>query len=268
MKNYKKFEVGLDEYEQIKRVQLQNGSDVREHSHGSRKKLFVLNKLVAAHAHTSNLDLGDLNQKQFVSFLGTFNKHLYAKFLKQPELYNLDITFSGIAREKNAGFWHSLKKGTYFYNVDLSSAYWQIAHKLGYISTKFFEDYQNVDSYKQAKRYCISFLARTNKTMFRMPNAEYEIHCDNSVLQKVYDNIRNELYNCVQKSIFNVSDWLEYNIDGVTVMSDNLDAVCEEFKGMGLAFKITECRKVSETEYTYGSKLRVFTNKNQNTEVI
>ena len=101
-----------------------------------------------------------------------------------------------------------------------------------------------------------------------MPNAEYEIHCDNSVLQKVYDNIRNELYNCVQKSIFNVSDWLEYNIDGVTVMSDNLDAVCEEFKGMGLAFKITECRKVSETEYTYGSKLRVFTNKNQNTEVI
>ena len=97
---------------------------------------------------------------------------------------------------------------------------------------------------------------------------EYEIGCDTRVLQRVYDNIRNDLYGCVRGSINGVSDWLEYNIDGVTVMNDNLDAVCRKFKDMGLAFKITECRKVSGTQYIYGSTLRNFIGRNLKTEAI
>ena len=268
MRNYLNLAVSPDAYEKIKATQIKNNTDWKEHTHGSRKKLFVHRKLIATTTINANLELGELTQQQFVSFLGLFNKHLYSQFYKNPDLFDLKIDFKGVAREKNAGFWHSLKEGTYFYNVDLSSAYWQIAHKLGYISTKLFEEYQNVSSYKQAKRYCISFLARTNRVSIRNKGQEYEISCDNRVLQRVYDNIRNELYNCVQGSIAGVSDWLEYNIDGVTVMNDSLDAVCQTFKQMGLAFKITECRKVSETEYTYGSTLRNFIGRNLKTEAI
>ena len=268
MKNYLSLAVSSDAYDRIKATQIKNNTDWKEHIHGSRRKLFVHRKLIATTMVNANLELGELTQQQFVSFLGLFNKHLYSQFHRNPDLFNLKIDFAGVAREKNAEVWHLLKDGTYFYNVDLSSAYWQIAHKLGYISTKFFEEYQNVGSYKQAKRYCISFLARTNKVNIRNNGQEYEIGCDTRVLQRVYDNIRNDLYGCVRGSINGVSDWLEYNIDGVTVMNDNLDAVCRKFKDMGLAFKITECRKVSGTQYIYGSTLRNFIGRNLKTEAI
>ena len=260
MRKYQKYEVSSEEYEQIKDSLLHNQTEIKEHIHGSRKRLFVSNKLIATTSVHANLLLGDLSNTQFISFLGGFNKHLYKRLLKDEQLFNLNIQFDGISRAKNAEFWRSMKTGTYFYNVDLSSAYWQIAHKLGYISTKYFNEYQNVDSYKQAKRYCISFLARTNLTEFTHKGIKTIVECDNSVLQRVYDNIRHELYNCVKNSILNVSNWIEYNIDGVSIMSYDLDAVCAEFKKMGLAFKITECRKVSSAEYMYGCKLRVFTN--------
>lgn len=267
MKKYNKLEVSSDIYEKIKTTQKSNNAQIREFIHGSRKKLFIHNKLIATTSVTSNLDLGGLSEKQFVSFLGLFNKHLYSTFLKNPEFYDLKIKFTGVAREKNAGTWRSMKEGTYFYNIDLSSAYWQIAHKLKYITTKFFETYHDVDSYKQAKRYCISFLARKSKVLVSTPNNEYEIQCDNSPLQRVYDNIRNELYSCVNVAKNSAKTWIEYNIDGVTVMSDDVNAVCREFKDMGLAFKITECRKISESEYVYGSQVRTFLSRNLKTEI-
>jgi hypothetical protein len=258
MQKYNKYEVKDTEYKDLLGVQINNGSLVKEHSLGNRKKLYSNQKLIATMSNSSNLELGGISKQQFTSFLGNFNRHLYSQFLLNVKLFDIDIKFKGQARDKNHVFWDSMKEGVFFYNVDLSSAYWQMAHRLGYISKELFDMYKDDDSYKPAKRYCISFLARENKSVYIINNQVFEIKCDMSFLKKVYDNIRHELYGCIRDSLVGITDWIEYNIDGVSVMAYDLDLVKSRFKDAGLFFKVTQCRKMSSTEYKHGSKLRKF----------
>jgi hypothetical protein len=261
MQRYGKYEVDDLEYEKIKFIQQQNGSLFKEQTHGSRRKLYVNNRLIASQVVSQNLPMPELTQAQFVAFLGAFNRQLYSQFLKNESLFTLDITFKGISRDKNIDFWDTLKVGEYFYNVDLNSAYWQMLFRLGYIGEKFFLKYNDVPEYKEVKRYCVSFLARPNKMTYKTKDGEFVIECDISVLYKAYSNIRNELYCCIKKALTGVKNWLEYNIDGVSVTAEDLNAVQNNLKQMNLAFKITQCRKVSETDYIYGHKERKFKNR-------
>jgi hypothetical protein len=52
--------------------------------------------------------------------------------------------------------------------------------------------------------------------------------------------------NCVKLSN---NEYIEYNIDSITVMADKVNAIKDYLKQNDLLFKITECRKVSETQY-------------------
>lgn len=259
--------VNPHEYTQIVATQMRNKSSFNEHTHGTSKKLMSHKRLIALRESTDALYLGDLTKTQFVSFLGAFSRNLYSQFLKNPALHDLNVPFNGVSRSKNADYWEALDVEQYFYNVDLSSAYWQMAHRLGYISDKFFKDYMESDSYKQAKRYCVSFLARQNKMTYHAGDKMHEIQCDTSVLRRVYDNIRHELYNTIQDSIQG-ENYLEYNIDGVTVNASDLKGVLEYFKNEGLHFKVTQCKKVSATQYLYRSTLRNFKTKQYAKQII
>lgn len=260
MQKYNKYEVVDSEYKNLLGIQIDNGKLVKEHSLGNRKRLYSNHRLIATMSYSSNLELGGISKQQFTSFLGNFNRHLYSQFMLNVKLFDIDIKFKGQARDKNYVFWDSLKIGTFFYNVDLSSAYWQMAYRLGYISEDMYLLYRDDDSYKQAKRYCISFLARDNKCSYIIDNKVFGITCDMSFLKKVYDNIRYELYNCIGYGMSGLCNWVEYNIDGISVLSCDLELVKSRFKELGLFYKVTQCRKMSSTEYKYGSKLRKFKN--------
>ena len=258
MLNYKKLEVDIVEYAKLKQIQLENNTDIREHIIGSRKKLYARNMLIATTTNVGSLDIGDLTKFQFNSFLGGFNKSLYNQFRLYPNLYNKKIDFKGVARSKNIDKWEAMSNGTFFYNIDIRSAYWQIAHRLGYISDNLFNSYLDIDSYKQAKRYCISFLARTNRMEFTFNNDKYIIICDTTALRQVYNNIRNELYKVVQESLEDINDWIEYNIDGVSVYESDLSKITSHFTKHNIKYKITECKKLSDKEYSYNGYIRHF----------
>jgi hypothetical protein len=258
MNKYKKNSVKTDDYKELLEIQIKNNAPIREQLIGSRKILYSHNKMLVSTIKTKNLSLGNLPEKMFHSFLGGFSKHLYKQFQKNEELFSLDIKFKGISRSKNKDFWDTLENGKYFYNIDLSSAYWQMANKLGYITDKYFFEYQESDTYKQAKRYCVSFLGRSNVMTYKNNGLEYTIECDTNVLKKVYENIRNYLYLCIEKSMVGISNYIEYNIDGVSVLAKDVDIVKANMKAMGLKFKLTQCRKISATEYIYNYTKRKF----------
>lgn len=249
--------VNQNTYNKFIDIQLHNQNKFQEHIHGSRKKLIVHNRIIATLSGNNKLDTDGLTEKEFVSFIAQFNKQLFKQFLKKPELHSLNLSFNGVARQKNIELWKSMPNNKMFYNVDLSSAYWQVAHKLGYINDKFFKKYLNDDRYKKAKRYCITFLTRSNKMKYIDGVKVAEIKCETDVFKKVYDNIRYELYN----TIFQLSrelNFLEYNIDGISVMGADLNTVREYFNTLKYDYKTTLCIKKSESEYLYGFKSKVF----------
>ena len=262
MKKYAKLECDEVEYDMIQSTQFQNDNYVTEQFIGSRKKLYSNNKMIATVSLYNSLELGGITKSQFNAFLGSFNKQLYKRFLENPELYNTKIEFKGVSREKNYPEWECLNDGDFFYNVDLRSAYWQVAYKLGYLSDKMYDTYVLSDEYKMGKRVCISFLARRNFMIYHPQNKDsFKIDCDTSVLKGVYENIRHYLYNTMFKCVEQEIKWLEYNIDGGTIPSEYLFQVTKYFQDQKLKFKITECKKIDDKTYMYGNKERKFRNK-------
>jgi hypothetical protein len=242
-------------------VQEENQNGFSEQVHGSRKKLFVQNKIIATNSPNGYLDLGGLTTQEFTAFLGLFTRGLYSQFRKFPELYDQKIDFRGTARHKHRANFLALPVGEFFYNIDLSSAYWQVAYRLNYISEKTFNKYMASKKHKTAKRFCVSFLARTNKKIYTDPKGNKStIECDISVLRTVYSNIRKELYKLVQEGLNGKETYLEYNIDGMTVLQEDLSEIADFFDSQNLIYKTTLCRKVNDRQYSYGSEIRNFTN--------
>ena len=265
MKTYKKLLVSDEEYIQIKNTQFDNGSIVKEHFKGSRINMFSDNLLIASKCKSANLEKGELSDSKFSAFLGMFNKQLYRQFALNPALFFLEVDFDESSRKKNHETWKSINEGDFFYNIDLSSAYWQIAHKIGYIGDNIFKKYMKLDEYKEVKRYCISFLGRKNKMKYYVNGTEFEIECDKEFANRVYKNIRYALYNYIVGGVKLTNNWLEYNIDGISVLEHEKDTIINYFKECNLEFKINECIKMSESEYLYKNRLRTFKHTTKNT---
>jgi len=255
----KTLEIDLDFYEKTKKVLIENGSNVFEHTIGSRKTLFSNNEISGFYSLKNTLPLSDnLNHQRFFVFLSTFNKCLFNQIKNNDSLLFLQIEFHGSSRAKNKETWSSLKTKEIFYNIDLSSAYWQIAYKLGYINEKMFLKYIDNDDYKQAKRYCISFLARENYMIYYDGREIDKVYCDNSVFNNIYTNIRHELYNTIEIIKNKIGDWIEYNIDGISVKSKDLEATKKMLDDQNLRYKVNECFKIDKSEYYFKGKIRKF----------
>jgi len=268
MRKVKQIEMDQSEYSVRYLTQVENKNGFSEQTIGSRKKLFVYGRLIASHTPNGYLDLAGLNPKQFASFLGQFSKKLYAQFLKHPELLNLEVDFTGIAKHRQRSEWAKMPIGSFFFNIDLNSAYWQIAHRLNYIDTDFFNNYIDLPEYKTAKRFCISFLSRPNRKVYHHKDGTtYEILCDTKVLQNMYKNIRKELYKTIQGSLVGIKDYLEFNIDGVMVRHEHVPKVKEYFISQGLRYKTIFCQKISNEEYTHGKKVKNFIRKEINKSI-
>ena len=248
-----------EKYNQIKARLIKNKKNFSEQTFGGRKSIYLNNQFTATTVTSAGLEMGTISKRKFTAFLGMFSRIMYNQFSKNPELLELKINFKGLSRKKNTELWDSLNYGTMFYNLDLSSAYWQMAFRLGYISEKVYKKYIDLDEYKEVKRYCISFLARGNKKKYiSNTGEEYEIRCDMTPLQNVYDNIRNELYSIIQDVSNNFECVLEQNIDGITVLRDDYKKAKELLTQKGLKFKVTQCIKMNDYEYFYGTKPRAF----------
>jgi hypothetical protein len=254
----KRLELPIEHYEKTKEIIIKNGSKVWEQSFGSRKSLYGDGEICGIMSTQNYLPLSNINSLQLGAFLGQFTKSLYSQIRKNDNLLNLKINFFGVSRDKNESGWIKLKPKEYFYNVDLSSAYWQIAYRLGYISKRMFSSYIEKDDYKEAKRYCISFLARENEMQYHDGREIDLITCDIEVLNQIYTNIRNELYNCIQEVLKDINEWIEFNIDGVTIREKDLDIVCRKFNELNLIYKTNKCLKIDSNHYLLKGKIRNF----------
>jgi hypothetical protein len=256
----KSLEIDQEHYESTKEVLINNGSKVSEHVMGSRKTLLADNQVCGYSKVDYSLQISkDLPSNKFHSFLGSFTKSLYSQIRNNDSLLDLKIEFEDISRDKNHNQYKKLRQREIFYNVDLSSAYWQMAYRLGYISKKIFNAYIFRDEYKEAKRYCISFLARENEMNYFDGREINNIKCETSALYQIYQNVRNELYNVIDQVKKETKNrWIEYNIDGITISSKDLGIVCEKFNELNLIFKVNECMKLDNFEYIYKNKIKKF----------
>ena len=258
MAKMKLLQVNAEDYSIIlKKYQKSNKKHYQLFS-GSRKTLLnEKNEIVCSCVSSDSLYIGDIEKPYFFSFLGQFNKNLY-KNLLEKDLIHYNVNYTGVSRKKNTKNFQRLNVGDFFYNVDLNSAYWQVAFNLGYIDEKLYLKFKDKEEYKSAKRLCVSFLARQTRKTYYLPSGDFfTISCDNSVLKNVYHNIRKYLYS-IFDTISKETDFIGYNIDSIYVNKADLSIVKEHLDKLALSYKYVLCQKISNTEYSYGKKTRKF----------
>lgn len=252
--------VDANKYQQILELQKLNNNPFTEHIRGSRKTLIVFGReVVSTVAGGNSLDLGNLSEKQFASFLGTFKKSLYNQFKKNSELINLEVDYSGSSRSKNKLKFNELPINSIYFNIDISSAYWQMAFRLGYISKKYYEKYLHLDDYKSIKRLCFSFLSRTNYRQYCVNDNVYSISCNNDIEKKVYSNIRKELYKLISGAVNLCGlEFIDYNIDAISVPAEKRREVLNYFAKENIHIKIFPVEKVTNNQYVLKQMIRTF----------
>ena len=258
MAKVKLLQVNAEDYTIIlKKYQKSNKKHYQLFS-GSRKTLLnEKNEVICSSVSSNSVDIGIIEKAYFFSFLGQFNKNLY-KNLLEKDLIDYSVNFTGVSRKKNTRNFQCLKIGDFFYNIDLNSAYWQVAFILGYIDEKLYLKFKDKEEYKSAKRLCVSFLARQTKKTYYLPSGEFfTISCENSALKNVYQNIRKYLYS-IFDSISKETNYIAYNIDSIYVCREDLSNVKSTLDKLGLAYKYVLCQKISNTEYSFGKKTRKF----------
>lgn len=252
--------VSPEKYAELVELQKKNGVSFSEHCKGSRKTLIVYGKPFVTLLDGGNyLEIGKISDAKFSSFIGTFKKTLYKNILANPELFTYKVDFSGTSRGKNREAFNSIPVESYFWNLDLSSAYWQMGYRLGYVSKKFYEKYIFNDDYKVVKRLCFSFLARSNSKTYSTENSQYQIICDNTLDQLVYDNIRHELYKIISGALEVAGEnYIDYNIDAISFTNKARKEVVKYFEEQNVVFKLIPAIKVSETHYEFKDTIRKF----------
>jgi hypothetical protein len=252
-------EIEDEHFDQTKNVLIKNGSKISEQLYGSRRILYSNGEVCGYAQLDYYLPISEnLPSKKFYSFLASFKRSLYNQFKKNNNLLNLRIEYNGLTRDTNFENWRRLKNRSKFYVIDLNSAYWQFAYKLGYISKTVFEKYIDLEEYKEAKRYAVSFLARENEMIYHDGRSICNVQCEISCLYQVYENIRNEMYKCISELVSSVPDWLVYNIDSISVCEKDVKLVEENLQKINLKYKVEEAIKIDDIEYCFKGKVRKF----------
>lgn len=228
---------------------------------GSRKFIIVDGNYAYTEKNGEGIETG-LTTREFVAFISGFKRSLNHQLKKHPELLDLKIPYTQSVAKKFHNIYDALIEGDRFYNIDLSSAYWQVAHRLGYISTKVFNKYMLLDNYKHAKRLCISFLGRRrDKIIYEVKDGVYierkEVLSQRD--EQIFMNIRHELYSIINGIVEQLgSGVLEYNTDALSVLPHKRKEVEDYFSSLGLIFTVNHCIKKDNIQYLRNSKLRNF----------
>ena len=170
---------------------------------------------------------------------------------KNKNVTEIKSTHSTVTKNQTA--YANIEKGSMFYSVDINHAYFQVLHKLGYIEDHLYETYKDQEEYKKAFHFSCSWLASRSK-IYKYRKGILKQIVDSSEADKelsiIYKNVRHTLQNLLGEIYDQLgNNAIAYITDEILIHPQSLSAVKQYFKSKGYEFKITICKKNSDTEY-------------------
>lgn len=198
---------------------------------------------------------------------------LVSKFVNEYIIRN-DFEITDIKREtynfrvRNNKAFDSLQTGEYFWCFDVNNAYWQMMYKLGIISENVYNKYAYNNKYKLIKKIAIGLTVSGQTARFLQngevlkskDGKELIVYEDKTLWKRVYKNVRHMTYNIPVDVINKIGadNYIFYNQDAVAVKNEFKKDADDFFLDNGIDYKKILCRKISDSEYMFGSEKRTF----------
>lgn len=151
----------------------------------------------------------------------------------------------------NRLFWESIPADTEFYIIDAKHAYWRIAYNLGYIKKGMYSKYADNKELKVARNISLAILNTKHRAEYYLDGKKIaEIECDNSLYNRVYNNIRYSSYNLCGRLRNELDDaCFAYRTDGVFLLKPGLNRAKKIFEENNLLYKIEKFIKIDDKSY-------------------
>lgn len=268
----KNFGFDKKKYEDIKKKAIEKGFySLLEVHKPSHSELFKINPKVIGKGgekvilgavpylrvkNTKNtMEFNNLPKVEIRLFLSWFKREINKSCRDNLDLINLRVVKKYHNCDNNIQKWKDYKVGRLFYHLDIKNGYWQMLHRLGYISTKLYEEYLWDDNFKHLKRLCVTFLGRKSYSILynaTKDGKDFIINCDNSMYNNIYTNVRNELVNCLHIGLNEIGkDYFKFVTDGVYLHKDELVKVKTALAKANIGYKYTLCKKISHNTFIY-----------------
>jgi hypothetical protein len=168
-------------------------------------------------------------------------------------------------RATNKNIFNNMAIGDMFYKIDISHAYWQISWRIGMLSDKLYENYNNDKQIKQFRNMSLtSVLAPKTVDVFINGRLRSTFIEDTTIYKHVYKKIRIICYNLIAEVKKSLGDkWIDYNVDAISFLPEALETVQNKLKELDYKYKIMECEKLSETEYREDDVVKYFYRKSK-----
>lgn len=153
----------------------------------------------------------------------------------------------------NDEYWLSIAVKENFWCIDIDSCYWQMAHRLGYISRKLYADYMWLEEFKTTKHLALSFLPRpTHKIYYSNGQQSWRIECDSHQWEIMYSNIVTSSYNLIHKlqELTGRDKVILRRADAIYVKQTELEVIKNYLKQQKIEFKMALCIKTSNSEFS------------------
>ena len=187
--------------------------------------------------------------------------NLFASVKKSVNGYLVknNFSFKKINKKYNSSFrnsllFKSLPNGTKFIYVDVKHCYWRIAFLMGYISPYFYEKIVGSPDMKLWRNMALSCIIAPRKVeYYRGGESIGVISEDTTLYQQVYENIRFYAWNIFGRLCFEKigkENCIGYFTDGIMVFPEDLAKVKTALARNRLQYRIIECEKISDNEFT------------------
>lgn len=215
---------------------------------GSRKTVIARGVEVAE--YFNGYRIPELKKMSALSLISSV-KRSALKYIASKDFHipKIEQIYSSIYTDPK--IWVNINDGGQFYIVDAKHCFWRIAYNMGVINEQTYRKHCDNPDSKVIRNIALAVLESDRKREYFIEKELIaEIHCDNTLLKQIYENIRFASYNMCGEIHELIPDYcFAYRTDAVFVLPEGVKAAKKVFRKNNMLIKLEKCTKVTADTY-------------------
>jgi hypothetical protein len=177
----------------------------------------------------------------------------FTRYLKNNQWEISTVNNNSGSHFQNIHLWEMLEIGTNFSYIDIKHAYWQYAHRLGYVSDELYNKSLKKEFKKDRNKALACLVSIKDCIYYKDGERINNITEWNKPYKTMYDNIRFSVFNDIMelREVIGDDNILQIKIDCIMFLPHCYEQVFEYFRKKKIKHKNRNCKKIMKDLYYF-----------------